>query len=410
LLAHSGLDDSDLVYASFRNRYHQMPYCIVVDHRWKSVVLSIRGTLSLEDCVIDVLIDPSPLDDLGREHNFNGEGQYCHDGVLGCAKQIYKDLERHKILESLLLSQDALYPNYTLRITGHSLGAGTATLLGYFMRKTYPDLRVIAISPPGGFITWRLATECKGFVTSFVLDSDLVPRLSVNGLERLRDEVLDLIGRIKVPKAVIASTFLKNGVFFCCNDADHDLTGGEIDDYDGREDQDDTDDGLDFLTDDNAKMLHSSSEASSLDTTFSRQLRHTKELQAARRRVRGTTRNIQLFPPGKMVHLVKTGERNTCGHSLQKCVTCCTTNAGYEYTPVWVGNADFDEVVVSPTMGTDHFPNRICVELERVAMAFGIDVGEGVGLDLSPGERDVAEEGRRMEEEVDLGRESVGMV
>ena len=55
------------------------------------MVLSIRGTLSLEDCLIDVLIDPQPLDDLGREHNFNGEGQYCHNGVLGCAKNIYKD-------------------------------------------------------------------------------------------------------------------------------------------------------------------------------------------------------------------------------------------------------------------------------------------------------------------------------
>lgn len=47
LLAHSGLDKSDLVYANFSNRYNEMPYCIVIDHRWQSVVVSIRGTLSV---------------------------------------------------------------------------------------------------------------------------------------------------------------------------------------------------------------------------------------------------------------------------------------------------------------------------------------------------------------------------
>jgi len=94
LLAHSGLDDSDLIYANFENKYNQMPYCIVIDHKWQSVVVSIRGTLSLEDCVVDVLVDPEPLDELGSQHGFDGEGQYCHSGVLACVKYIMQDLER----------------------------------------------------------------------------------------------------------------------------------------------------------------------------------------------------------------------------------------------------------------------------------------------------------------------------
>lgn len=48
LMAHSGLDDADLIYANFNNNYNQMPYAIVVDHKWQSIVITIRGTLSLE--------------------------------------------------------------------------------------------------------------------------------------------------------------------------------------------------------------------------------------------------------------------------------------------------------------------------------------------------------------------------
>jgi len=87
-----------------------------------------------------------------------------------------------------LLSGVSQYAHYKLRLTGHSLGAGCATLLGYIFRQRFPDLRVIAISPPGGFLSWRLATECNDFVTSFVLDSDLVPRLSLATMEQMRNE------------------------------------------------------------------------------------------------------------------------------------------------------------------------------------------------------------------------------
>lgn len=45
-----------------------------------------------------------------------------------------------------------------------------------------------------GFLSWKLAIDCKAFVTSFVLDSDLVPRLSLENMEKLRDQTLDLIG------------------------------------------------------------------------------------------------------------------------------------------------------------------------------------------------------------------------
>ena len=91
---------------------------------------------------------------------------------------------RHKILHTLLLGENAEYQDYTLRIVGHSLGAGIGVILSYMLRNTFPTLRCICYSPPGGLLSWELAKECSEFVNSFVLDSDIVPRLSINNMER----------------------------------------------------------------------------------------------------------------------------------------------------------------------------------------------------------------------------------
>lgn len=94
MLAHAGLEKSDVAYASFESGFYETPYCIVVDRKWRSVVLSIRGSLTLEDCVVDVLLDPAPLDDLGGRYGFDGMGQHCHGGVVERANWLHEDLQR----------------------------------------------------------------------------------------------------------------------------------------------------------------------------------------------------------------------------------------------------------------------------------------------------------------------------
>ena len=70
----------------------------------QAVVVAIRGTFSLEDCVTDVLLEPRSLDSLGEEFGFAdiAKGQYCHGGVMACARNVYRDLKRHGSLEYLL--------------------------------------------------------------------------------------------------------------------------------------------------------------------------------------------------------------------------------------------------------------------------------------------------------------------
>lgn len=355
LLAHAGLEDSDLVYAQLNCSYRETPYCIVLDHRWRTVVVAIRGTLSIEDCIVDVLVDPESLEDLGKEYGFDGQGQACHSGALDETKWIMEDMRAHRILERLLLGPNAEYSHYNLRIVGHSLGAACACLLSFMLRRQFPNLRCVCYSPPGGFITRKLAEECKDFVSSFVLDSDLVPRLSVDSMEHLRNEVLELIGRIKVPKVEIV---------------EHALSGV----LPGRNN---VEDDPDVLVETNARILYPKGSAP-IDTEFARQLERVKAAQSERRKSRSGIRDVPLYPPGRICHLVKTGQRRRCCHGLIKCITCFTTNAGSEYTPIWVENDDLNEIVIAPTMGTDHFPDRVCLELEGVAANnFGIDTSLG---------------------------------
>ena len=49
---------------------------IVVDRTWKTIVVAIRGTLSLEDMITDVTISPQCLEQLGEQFGFDGAGEY----------------------------------------------------------------------------------------------------------------------------------------------------------------------------------------------------------------------------------------------------------------------------------------------------------------------------------------------
>jgi Lipase (class 3) len=142
LLLTAGIDEADVVYAQLRSSFNEVPYCILLDHRRESIVVSIRGTFSLEDCVTDVLIDPEPLDDLGRAYGFDSSNQFCHSGVLASARCVLRDLERHQIIDRLLSERDSLYSDYRLLLTGHSLGAAACAVLSFVLRPRYPNLRV----------------------------------------------------------------------------------------------------------------------------------------------------------------------------------------------------------------------------------------------------------------------------
>ncbi len=62
----------------------------------RKVVVAIRGTLSIQDCMTDCIADDESLDALGLA------GEFAHDGMYKSARNIKGDLDGHNLLSLLL--------------------------------------------------------------------------------------------------------------------------------------------------------------------------------------------------------------------------------------------------------------------------------------------------------------------
>ena len=76
-----GLGHANLCYSNFVNGIAPTPYSILMDHEEQSVVIAIRGTLSIEDIVVDTQFVPETLEEVGKVCGFSGEGHFCHKGT-----------------------------------------------------------------------------------------------------------------------------------------------------------------------------------------------------------------------------------------------------------------------------------------------------------------------------------------
>lgn len=74
-------------------------------------------------------------------------------------------------------------------VVGHSLGAGTAVLLSYLLRPTFPSLCCYTYGVPGSVLDANTARECDSFVFSCVCGSDIVSRLNMQSIMRFRENV-----------------------------------------------------------------------------------------------------------------------------------------------------------------------------------------------------------------------------
>ncbi|KAL6527687.1 hypothetical protein OROMI_029498 [Orobanche minor] len=159
-------------------------YYIGIDMRKKLVILGIRGTHTVYDLITDIISS-------GHEE-ITYEGYSTHFGTAEAARwflnhemgTIRKCLEKHK--------------GFRLRLVGHSLGGATASLLAINLRRNSikelgfsPDIisAVGYATPP--CVSKELAESCSNFVTTVVMQDDMVPRLSAASLTRLRNEIVE---------------------------------------------------------------------------------------------------------------------------------------------------------------------------------------------------------------------------
>lgn len=103
-------------------------------------MIAVRGSISLRDIFTDLTASSDKFEAVGLPPD-----TMAHKGMACGADYIAKRLKEVGILDKAL----RMYPAYGLVLTGHSLGAGVASLLALKLRHTYPDLKVYAFSTPG---------------------------------------------------------------------------------------------------------------------------------------------------------------------------------------------------------------------------------------------------------------------
>lgn len=182
-------EDIKFVYAGNENDYdkHVLHHFVSVDRHEKSIVLGIRGTLSLSGAIVDMQ---------GMAADFcSGK---AHQGISEMAKNVWKESGEKitKLMEE--------FPDYKLVICGHSLGGGASCLLTLhiYVDGLVPSDRNIecyAFAPPPTFYPCSDDSACCAKVdkaiqntVAYIHDNDVVPFLSVAAVRRLV-RLLDIV-------------------------------------------------------------------------------------------------------------------------------------------------------------------------------------------------------------------------
>lgn len=168
---------------------------VAVDKRSKSVILALRGTLSISGAFVDMQamsgesLEPTHCDFL-TQSKVDFCGCRAHKGMAEMANNIW-EASGNKITE--LFRTNGL-EDYSFTVVGHSLGAGTACLLNIkiFEEKLLVGrkVRCFAFAPPPTFSSMGNATpprvqDALNSTIAYIHDADCVPFLSVRSVQRL---------------------------------------------------------------------------------------------------------------------------------------------------------------------------------------------------------------------------------
>lgn len=142
-----------------------------------------------------------------------------HKGMVQAAQYILNKIEAEELIERARNRKPERGTNdFEIVIVGHSLGAGTASILGILLRETYSTLQCFCYAPPGGLLSAPVVEYTKEFTVSVVVGKDVVPRIGLYQMETLRTDLINAIKRSVDPKVSLnlysAIINLTNKYFF----------------------------------------------------------------------------------------------------------------------------------------------------------------------------------------------------
>uniref|UniRef100_A0A8C4QIP8 Diacylglycerol lipase-beta n=1 Tax=Eptatretus burgeri TaxID=7764 RepID=A0A8C4QIP8_EPTBU len=341
ILGVTGLQPRDLLFVSFQNAIYQIPFFVALDHRKKSLIVAIRGTLSLRDLLTDLSAECEKL----QVENVEGDC-YAHKGMVQAAGYIFHKLVKEGILNDAF----QIAADYNLVITGHSLGAGVAALLATLLHPLYPNLCCYAFAPPSGLVSRSLAEYGNRFIVSLVVGKDLVPRLSLSSMEDLKQKIVEIIARSSRPKYQILFRGFCYEIFGSCG-VEYDespihhssLLQPLLAHQDSSEDQPLVCTTWGALAGGNVTRWQSQTgpsfgePPSAIESSL-------------------ITQRPALFPPGKILYLSVAEEKKTWRSECR-------------YQASWEDAMAFQNIRISPRMFTDHTLHTLVFALEQLCQA-----------------------------------------
>jgi sn1-specific diacylglycerol lipase len=113
-----GDGEVEITYATYHVDIGETPFFVAIDYAREKIVISIRGTLSLQDVLTDLNAEGEPLPLNSPREEFLG-----HKGMVQAAVYIRNKLQEENLIDKALNHcPERGTQNYGLIVTGHSLG------------------------------------------------------------------------------------------------------------------------------------------------------------------------------------------------------------------------------------------------------------------------------------------------
>ncbi|KAK9131433.1 hypothetical protein Sjap_011920 [Stephania japonica] len=198
-LEETGYSLEDVLLQEPKSGILKPAFTILADKSSKCFLLLIRGTHSIKDTLTVATGAVVPF-----HHTVVTKGGvsdlvlgYAHCGMVAASRWIAK------LATPCLVKALDQYPDYKIKIVGHSLGGGTAALLTYALREQqeFSTATCVTFAPvvyaewilltnAAACMTWELAESGQDFITSVINGADLVPTFSAASVDDLRAEVV----------------------------------------------------------------------------------------------------------------------------------------------------------------------------------------------------------------------------
>lgn len=316
LLHETMVPEEDVLYTNWHNTVYQPVHYVAFDRSSDAVVIAIRGSMSIQDCVTDFAATPEviALDDVNGK--YPASEYYVHGGMLRGARYVLEQLRQQGILQMILRGR---YAAKRVVVLGHSLGAGVALIMAAVLWSDNPSLRgrlrCLAYSPPGGTLSRAVMEYENDFAVGTSLGYDMVPRLAQHTFDAFREAIFDVLAASRMNKNMIFLNIARTHAI--------------------------------------AKPFHPSTadataqeQRSTESALYRASLLHAPCVPAKEA--------LKLYSCTTTIHLMRTVRVSP----FKSCPACCTFYTDEYFIPMIRGPEEVQMLMSSPTMFTDHFPDR----------------------------------------------------